>query len=109
MSGIDLLIEEHKYVIRMLGVIRKACLNFMDNKDDVFKSLQYIFNYVEKENSINKRDVDVIIKTFKYIFIDEKIENFMEICRILLIFFNQIFSVLIINHIRYMNIFISTF
>ena len=29
--------------------------------------------------------------------------------KILLIFFNQIFSVLIINHIRYMNIFISTF
>ena len=33
MSGIDLLIEEHKYVIRMLGVIRKVCLNFMDNKE----------------------------------------------------------------------------
>ena len=69
-------------------VFLKSEENFMDNKDDVFKSLQYIFNYVEKENSINKRDVDVIIKTFKYIFIDQKIENFMEICRILLIFFN---------------------
>ena len=46
-------------------VFLKSEENFMDNKDDVFKSLQYIFNYVEKENSINKRDVDVIIKTFK--------------------------------------------
>lgn len=62
--------------------------NFMDNKEDLFKSLQYIFNYVEKENSINKRDVDVVIKTFKYIFIEEKIENFMEICRIILNFLN---------------------
>ena len=46
MSGIDLLIEEHKYVIRMLGVIRKVCLNFMDNKE---------INYDDFEKMISDR------------------------------------------------------
>ena len=31
MNGIDLLINEHKYVSRMLVVIRKACYNLVEN------------------------------------------------------------------------------
>ena len=33
MNGIDLLINEHKYVSRMLVVIRKVCLNLMENNE----------------------------------------------------------------------------
>ena len=38
MSGIELLMTEHKYVSRMLVVMRNACLNFMDNK----KMVEYL-------------------------------------------------------------------
>ena len=33
MNGIDLLINEHKYVSRMLVVIRKVCFNLMENNE----------------------------------------------------------------------------
>ena len=48
MSGIDLLIEEHKYVIRMLGVIRKACLNFMDNKEINYDDFEKMISFVRE-------------------------------------------------------------
>ena len=51
MSGIDLLIDEHKYVKRMLVVIRKACLNFMDNKeinyDDFEKMIKFVREFAD--------------------------------------------------------------
>ena len=51
MSGIDLLIDEHKYVKRMLVVIRKACLNFMDNKeinyDDFKKMIKFVREFAD--------------------------------------------------------------
>ena len=33
MNGIDLLINEHKYVSRILIVIRKACFYLMENNE----------------------------------------------------------------------------
>ena len=33
MNAIDLLINEHKYVSRMLGVIRKVCFNLIENNE----------------------------------------------------------------------------
>ena len=48
MSGIDLLIEEHKYVIRMLGVIRKVCLNFMDNKEINYDDFEKMISFVRE-------------------------------------------------------------
>lgn len=51
MSGIDLLVEEHEYVSRMLVVMRKACLNFMDNKeidyDDFEKMINFVRNFAD--------------------------------------------------------------
>lgn len=51
MSGIDLLIEEHKYVSRMLVVMRKACLNFINNKeinyDDFEKMISFVRNFAD--------------------------------------------------------------
>lgn len=51
MTGIDLLIEEHKYVSRMLVVMRKACLNFMENKeidyDDFNKMISFVKNFAD--------------------------------------------------------------
>lgn len=51
MSGIDLLIEEHKYVSRILIVIRKACFNFMENKqidyDDFNKMISFVREFAD--------------------------------------------------------------
>ncbi|MPM53507.1 hypothetical protein SDC9_100275 [bioreactor metagenome] len=47
MSGIDLLIKEHKYVSRILVVMRKACLNFMDNKEIDYDDFNKIISFVK--------------------------------------------------------------
>ena len=54
MSGIDLLIKEHKFVSRMLVIMRKACLNFMNNKeidyDDFNKMISFIKNFADNHH-----------------------------------------------------------
>lgn len=51
MNGIDLLIEEHKYVNRMLLVIRKACFELMENNkidyDDFNKMISFVKNFAD--------------------------------------------------------------
>ena len=46
MNGIDLLIEEHKYVSRMLIVNRKACFNFMENNEIDYEDFNKIISFV---------------------------------------------------------------
>ena len=54
MSGIDLLIKEHEFVSRMLVIMRKACLNFMNNKeidyDDFNKMISFIKNFADNHH-----------------------------------------------------------
>lgn len=54
MSGIDLLIKEHKFVSRMLVIMRKACLNFMNNKeidyDDFNKMISFVKNFADNHH-----------------------------------------------------------
>ena len=51
MNGIDLLIEEHKYVTRMLTVMRKACYKFMETNeidyDDFDKMISFVRNFAD--------------------------------------------------------------
>ena len=51
MNGIDLLINEHKYVSRMLVVIRKVCFNLMENNeidyDDFDKIISFVKNFAD--------------------------------------------------------------
>ena len=46
MNGIDLLINEHKYVSRMLVVIRKVCFNLMENNEIDYKDFEKIISFV---------------------------------------------------------------
>lgn len=54
MRGTDLLVKEHEYIVRMLHVVRKACLNFMDNKDinydDFDKMISFIKNFADSHH-----------------------------------------------------------
>ena len=47
MNGIDLLINEHKYVSRMLVVIRKVCFNFMENSEIDYEDFDKIISFVK--------------------------------------------------------------
>lgn len=47
MSGIDLLIKEHEYVERMLCVMKKACLNFMENKEIDYNDFNNIISFIK--------------------------------------------------------------
>ena len=46
MNGIDLLINEHKYVSRMLVVIRKVCFNLMENNEINYEDFEKIISFV---------------------------------------------------------------
>ena len=54
MSAIELLINEHKYGSRMLVIMRKACINFMDNKeidyDDFNKMINFVKNFADNHH-----------------------------------------------------------
>ena len=51
MKIIDLLINEHKYVSRMLVVIRKVCFNFIENNEidyeDFNKMISFVKNFAD--------------------------------------------------------------
>lgn len=46
MDGIVLMVEEHKYIKRMLEVIRKACLDVMDNKEIIYSDFEKMIDFV---------------------------------------------------------------
>ncbi|OBR91172.1 hemerythrin domain-containing protein [Clostridium autoethanogenum] len=54
MDGIDLMIEEHKNIKRMLVVIRKECLGIMNGKEidygDFEKIIDFVRNYADKNH-----------------------------------------------------------
>ena len=54
MSGIELLIEEHKYVKRMLLVIRKACFKLVEdgqiNYDDFKSMINFVKNFADNHH-----------------------------------------------------------
>jgi len=70
MNGIDLLIEEHKYVSRMLVVVRKACFNFMENNeinyDDFNKIISFVRNFADGHHH-NKEEIFLFNKMVEHL------------------------------------------
>lgn len=70
MSGIDLLIKEHEYVSRILIVMRKACLKFMDNKeidyDDFNKMISFVKNFADNHHH-KKEEIFLFNKMVEYL------------------------------------------
>lgn len=54
MDGINLMVDEHKFIKRMLEVIRKACIGIMNGKDidyaDFDKMIDFIRNYADNHH-----------------------------------------------------------
>ncbi len=61
MDGIQLMIEEHKTIKRMLEVIRSFCLRILDGKEvdgeDVFKMIDFVRNYADKHHHGKEEDL----------------------------------------------------
>ena len=70
MNGIDLLINEHKYVSRMLVVIRKVCFNLMENNevnyDDFEKIINFIKNFADGHHH-NKEEIFLFNKMVEHL------------------------------------------
>ncbi len=64
MMIIDLMIQEHEYVERMLKVIRKICTKLMENKDidykDFDKIIYFIKNYADEHH--HKKEEKILFK-----------------------------------------------
>ncbi|MGG7177239.1 hemerythrin domain-containing protein [Clostridium paraputrificum] len=60
MKAIELLMDEHKYIKRMLLVVRKVCLNIMDGSEvdyeDFYKIIDFIRNYADGHHH-NKEEI----------------------------------------------------
>ena len=54
MDGIALMVDEHKYIKRMLGVIRKSCIGIMNGKDidyaDFEKMVDFVRDYADSHH-----------------------------------------------------------
>ena len=54
MKAIEIMNEEHKYILRMLQVIRKCCFKILNNEEiiyeDFYKIIDFIRNYADNHN-----------------------------------------------------------
>jgi len=54
MNSIELMIEEHKYILRMLKVVRKACFGIYKGQDvnyeDILQIIDFIRNFADKHH-----------------------------------------------------------
>jgi hemerythrin-like domain-containing protein len=46
MNSIDLMVEEHKNILRMLMVVRKACLRILQGNDICFEDFEHIIDFI---------------------------------------------------------------
>ena len=70
MNGIDLLIQEHKHVSRMLLVIRKVCFKFMETNEieyeDFDKIISFIRNFADGHHH-NKEEIFLFNKMVEHL------------------------------------------
>jgi len=61
MSAISLMVEEHKNIKRVLKVIRKLCINILNNKEVNFegfeKAIDFVRNYADKHHHNKEEDI----------------------------------------------------
>ena len=61
MDGIQLMVEEHKWIKRMLEVIRSYCLKILQGEkvdgEDVYKMIDFVRNYADKHHHGKEEDL----------------------------------------------------
>lgn len=70
MSGVDLLIEEHKNISRMLVVIRKVCFKLIETKeidyDDFYNIINFIKNFADNHHH-KKEEIFLFNRMVEYL------------------------------------------
>ena len=46
MKAIEIMNEEHKYILRMLQVIRKCCFKILNNEEIIYEDFYKIIDFI---------------------------------------------------------------
>ena len=61
MESIKIMMEEHKYILRMLKVVRKLCLRILNHEHvdytDFYKVIDFVRNYADKHHHSKEEEV----------------------------------------------------
>ena len=70
MKAIEIMNEEHKYILRMLNIVRKACFKIMKGEEIVYEDFNKIIDFVKNyaDNHHHKKEEDILfIKMVEHI------------------------------------------
>lgn len=70
MKAIKIMNEEHKYILRMLDVVRKACFKIMNGEEIVYEDFNKIIDFIKNyaDNHHHKKEEDILfIKMVEHI------------------------------------------
>lgn len=64
MKAIDIMMEEHKYILRMLKIVRRSCLNILQgeevNYDDFYSMMEFIRTYADAHH--HKKEEKILFR-----------------------------------------------
>lgn len=67
MNSIQVMMEEHQYILRMLKVVRKMCLKILNHESvdykDFYKVIDFVRNYADKHH--HSKEEEVLFKELK--------------------------------------------
>lgn len=70
MKAIEIMNEEHKYILRMLNIVRKACFKIMKGEEIVYEDFNKIIDFIKNyaDNHHHKKEEDILfIKMVEHI------------------------------------------
>lgn len=62
MKAIEIMNEEHKYILRMLDVVRKVCFKIMSGEEIVYEDFNKIIDFIKNyaDNHHHKKEEDIL-------------------------------------------------
>lgn len=62
MKAIEIMNEEHKYILRMLDVVRKVCFKIMSGEERVYEDFNKIIDFIKNyaDNHHHKKEEDIL-------------------------------------------------
>lgn len=70
MKAIEIMNEEHRYILRMLELVRKACFKIMNGEEIVYEDFNKIIDFIKNyaDNHHHKKEEDILFtKMVEYI------------------------------------------
>ena len=62
MKAIEIMNEEHKYILRMLQVIRKCCFKILNNEEVIYEDFDNIIDFIRNyaDNHHHKKEEKIL-------------------------------------------------